>query len=378
MASDCYYRTNSLINVDYIKIDTDTSNNFEESLKEVDYMQFTTVLQKNFKRENINDGEDTGDTDINKTDKFYFTPNLVQAKYFSPEPLDEGVTYNIYRKTPFQKYYDYIGTLEKGAESLLDYNVVNNQYYHYMAWLEFVATKDETELSNAESETEYYCYEDRDENYNLRNLKTSFDRWSICDIEESNEEGVYNKIGNTWILGLNMQNPEIAHNLSISAYDTLGRYGKISMGQKKYDSSNFTGLLGDMEEYTLYNIGSHDTQITGEPSNEFYMADGEPIKNNNYLLFNMNNKQIYRYTEKINLQSPYARETEKLESWKEFCANGNLKLLRDIKGNAWIVQIIDSPKSTIELSGNISQTTISFSWQEIEDISSYSIVGVLD
>ena len=96
MADNCYYRTNSLIYVDYIKIDTDTSNTFEESLKEVDYMQFTTVLQKNFKKENPNNEENTGGTGINETDKFYFTPNLVQAKYFPPEPLDEGVTYNIY------------------------------------------------------------------------------------------------------------------------------------------------------------------------------------------------------------------------------------------------------------------------------------------
>lgn len=352
MASDCYYRTNSLINIDYIKIDMDTSNTFDESLKKVDYMQFTTVLQKNFIKKEDNEND-------NKEDNFYFTPNLVQAKYFSPEPINEGVTHNIYRKTPFQKYYNYICTLEKGAESLLDYNIANNQYYHYMAWLEFVNTK---------GEPEYYCYEDRDENCNLQNLKTTFDRWSICDIEESDEEGVYNKIGSTWILGLNMENPEISHNLSISTYDTLGRYGKISMGQKKYDSSSFTGLLGDIEEYISYNIGNHDVQIPIELSN---------IRNNNDLLFNFRNKTRYEYTEKINLLNPYARETEKLESWKEFCSNGNLKLLRDIKGNAWIVQIIDSPKSTIEMSSNVSQTTISFSWQEIENVSNCSIVDIL-
>lgn len=359
MADNCYYRTNSLINVDYIKIDAETNDSFDESLRKKGTMQFSTVLQKDF------DVRESQNKDIN----FQFSPNLVQAKYFSPEPIDSNVIYNIYRKTPFQKYYDYICTLDNGADSLLDYNVANNQYYHYMAWIEFI---------NDNNQTEYYCYEDRDDNYNLQNLKTTFNRWSICDIEESSEDGIYNKIGNIWTLGLNMQNPEISHNLSITNYDTLGKYGKISMGNKNYDSSSFTGLLGDMKEYTIYNIGGHSKQITGEPPNEFYMADGEIIKNNNYLLFNANNKQTYRYTEKINLQNPYARETEKLESWKKFCANGNLKLLRDIKGNAWIVQIIDSPKSTIELSGNLSQTTISFSWQEIEDVSNYSIIDILN
>ena len=99
---------------------------------------------------------------------------------------------------------------------------------------------------------------------------------------------------------------------------------------------------------------------------------------NKKALFKYNNKDIYRYTEKENLQSLYARETEKLESWKEFCANGNLKLLKDIKGNAWIVQIIDSPRSSIELNSNIYQTTINFSWQEMENVSDYSIIDVLN
>ena len=54
MASNCYYRTNSLINVDYIKIDTDTSNTFEEksyerdlnflSIKELVYIEQATKI----------------------------------------------------------------------------------------------------------------------------------------------------------------------------------------------------------------------------------------------------------------------------------------------------------------------------------------------
>ena len=52
--------------------------------------------------------------------------------------------------------------------------------------------------------------------------------------------------------------------------------------------------------------------------------------------------------------------------------------LKDIKGNAWIVQIIDSPRSSIELNSNIYQTTINFSWQEMENVSDYSIIEVLN
>ena len=115
--AECYYRTNALINVDYIKIDTELDNTFDESLKKVGAMQYSTILQKDF------DESEKG----NKGSQF--SPNAIQAKYFSPELIDSGVVYNIYRKTPFQKYYDYICTLNNGANSLLDYNIVNNQYY---------------------------------------------------------------------------------------------------------------------------------------------------------------------------------------------------------------------------------------------------------
>jgi len=47
---------------------------------------------------------------------------------------------------------------------------------------------------------------------------------------------------------------------------------------------------------------------------------------------------VCEYTEKkTHLKNAYALETEKLEAWIDFCTDGNLKLLRDIKGNAWLV-----------------------------------------
>ena len=399
-AKECFYQVNSLINVDYIKIDTNIDLEFKDALKKSNKMLTTTVLLKNFQKEKNE------------------SPSIL-AKYFSPAATELKATFIIYRKTPDQKYYDYVCSLTNGAYQFLDYNIVNNQYYHYMAWIEILTNKDKVE---------YLCYEDVEENGNIKYIKTSFDRWTICDIEESSEDGIYIKTGNLWALGLNMDNPEFSHNLSITTWDTLGKYGKVSIGSKNYESSSFTGLLGDMKEYVIYDIPQHGELISGKPpveihKNNYFDSKKKEInrnislieahidnlyfrpnfnetayqslvrqleklkkelsdlerqqKNSNYLLYQKFNKQVYRYTEKINLKNPYARETEKLKAWKEFCANGNLKLLRDIKGHAWIVQIIDSPKNTISLGDNINQTTISFSWQEIEDVNDCSIVTIL-
>lgn len=411
MADNCYYWMNNLLKVDYIKIDTNVDLSYATALSKANKMQTSTTLFKNFfKEDNI-------------------TPSIY-AKYFSPEDIGSASTFVIYRKTPEQKYYDYVCTLTQGDHSFLDYNIVNNQYYHYMAWIEVFTTP---------TTPEYVCYEDIGENGIINYIGTSFDRWSICDIEETNEERTFIKTGNLWSLGLNMDNPELTHNLSITTWDTLGQYGKVSMGAKNYESSSFTGLLGDMKEYVIYDIPQHGEFITGtipperndltkaqenikkdllntqelaletskriqvaeaesnvELTKKLYeMLDGYNLKisqlevamsnlnkesfkiNSNYILYQKLNKQVYRYTEKMDTNNPYARETEKLKSWKEFCANGNLKLLRDLKGHAWIVQITESPKNSISLGDDINQTTISFSWQEIENVNDYSIIKIL-
>ena len=75
-------------------------------------------------------------------------------------------------------------------------------------------------------------------------------------------------------------------------------------------------------------------------------------------------------------RNAYALETEKLDAWLKFCSDGELKLLRDMKGNAWLVQIAESYSYKIDNASNLKQTTISFTWKEAEDINSYSIIGL--
>ena len=77
----------------------------------------------------------------------------------------------------------------------------------------------------------------------------------------------------------------------------------------------------------------------------------------------------------MNLDNYYAREVEKMQAWREFCNNGRLKLLKDIKGNAWIIQILANPSRKVDIQAGIMPTAISFEWQEVEDINSVSIIG---
>ena len=169
-----------------------------------------------------------------------------------------------------------------------------------------------------------------------------------------------------WSFKYNLEGEELSHNISVSAMDTLGRYSKISAWTKNYDSSSITVLLGDMKEYKQYsNKTSQEggtVPVTFAPNK---LSQEFDIK-----------EKVYQYTEKDDIANPYSLEIEKLKKWKEFCSDGELKLLRDRKGNAWIVQILEGPVNSINTYSNYQQTTVSFSWQEVEDINKASIVLV--
>ena len=86
-------------------------------------------------------------------------------------------------------------------------------------------------------------------------------------------------------------------------------------------------------------------------------------------------KSLYTYTERDNLAERYSIETEKLIRWREFSTNGKLKLLKDIKRNMWIIQIVSTPSYEIDNKGNVLPTTISFDWEEAMNINDFTIIS---
>lgn len=312
MADNCFVLFNSLLNVSNIKVDSDISLSYEDAIFKKDYMYSTTVLFQNFK-------------------------NMIDAKYFDPKSVEANATFIFYRKTPHQSYYNYMCTLTNSDFSFSDFNIVNNEFYHYLAAIEVPSS----------TGTRYVIYENKEDNGKLQYIKDKWESWSICNIKESTEDNIYLQTGYVWKFRCGIENEDITQNLGVTTWDTLGKYSKVSKGVKNFASGSLSCLLGDMKEYTLYN--SEDS-----------------IEKNQY----------YQYTEKYNTNNWYARESEKFNKWNDFCNDGNLKLLKDKKGNAWIIQIIDNPTASINSISNIEQTTITFSWQEVEDINSTSIIAI--
>lgn len=313
MADNCFVFFNSLTNVSDIKFDADINLSYEEALSKKNYMYSTTLFFQSFKEKTID------------------------AKYFDPDAVEVNGIFTFYKKSPHQNYYNYLCTLDNGAFSFSDFNIANNEMYHYLAAVEVQSS----------TGSKYVIYQNKYDNGDTRYYKDNWEHWSICNVEESTEDGIYLQSGYVWKFLGAIENEDLTQNLSVTAWDTLGRYGKISKGNKNFTSGTLNCLLGNMEEYTLYK------------------SDGQVKKD-----------KVYQYTEKYDTTKFYARENEKYEKWLEFCNDGELKLLKDAKGNAWIVQIVDSPSNSINTQSNYRQTTVSFSWQEVENISEKSIIAI--
>ena len=67
-----------------------------------------------------------------------------------------------------------------------------------------------------------------------------------------------------------------------------------------------------------------------------------------------------------------------MQAWREFCSDGSIKLLKDLKGNKWMIQMLANPSRSVQLDSNLIHTIISFEWQEIEDITTKSIIAIGD
>lgn len=361
-----YLFFNSGIEVDVIKVERNTSLTFQEAIDQKEHRDLiTTTLFNTFDKNTM-------------------------ANYVPPNPMSALATITIYRKTPDQKYLEFVCFLPEGAVSFYDYNIKNNIYYHYVA-----AIPVPVRGSNGQMSMEYKMYENK-------NILTDqliyhhayWKTWSLTNIVESSTvENTYEQTGYTWNLMLNIDSENVTKNTSVTSWDTLGRYPKLSIGKKNYDSATFEGLLGVVAEYDrITEVTDNNMNVTDVSNNVFAYTERFVYQMKIYVKDEETNttypKLVYvdtRTGKELDMTNPedyslvkYATEMQKLEKWKEFVNDGNLKLLKDLKGNSWIVQIMENPVYDIDNKPHSAPTKISFTWQEVENVDNTAIVNFTD
>lgn len=301
---DSYICYNSNISVSNVKI-SKTITNSASHFNEISDLDDNTILLSDFS-------------------------SSVDAWYFNQSGTNNSPFF-IYRKRPEQQYYDYLGQTQKGQNAFTDYNVKNNTKYHYL-----ISTK------SPDGSGKYIVYENLNEDHEspeykedgeLHYLKTAWTEWSICSIAETDKENEYKVVSDrVWLLGGNLESGDIVQNTSVTSWNTLGQYAKVSVGSSNFDSGSITCLLGAIGYSGI----------------------------NSY-------KETY-----TDLNT--SLEKDMIESWKKFVDDKSLKLLKDRKGQKWIIQILGNSTRKIKDETSNQMTVISFQWQEVTDSNKASII----
>lgn len=157
----------------------------------------------------------------------------------------------------------------------------------------------------------YYVFKE-DEDYisaaNTSNeVETCWWDWSIIGLNKSEDGNYYVDTNNIWQFNLNVESADTTHNFTKTEYQNLTRYPKVSIGKINYVSGSLTCLLGQINNNVYY----------------------EPAEMN--------------------------------QAWKDFCVSGEIKLLRDRKGNNLIVEIMSGSSKVMDETTEQART-ITFNW----------------
>ena len=258
--------------------------------------------------------------------------------------------------------------LEDASKTIRDFNIGNNRYYKYVFRLV------ENKISgNVEYQSGI-----------IVPIKTSWQGWSITELHETDDPKVFTATPkDVWKFKYNISNGAQTQNVAKTQQDTLSRYPIFSHGVKNAVGGSVTCLLGHEminADYTNKEwVYERDTS-TSEPSFIWTEING-PFKNLGGYRERLGRVQNFCGTNPDYLSASVLgfrnltsnEAVDMLDKWRDVCYSGNPKLLKDQKGQTFIIQITD-PSNTTNESWEKMPEEISFNWIEIADAKDCRII----
>lgn len=258
--------------------------------------------------------------------------------------------------------------LEDTSGVIRDFNIGNNRYYKYVFRL--VENK-------AGGNIEY-------QSGIIVPIKTSWQGWSITELHETDDPKVFTAAPkDVWKFKYNISNGAQTQNVAKTQQDTLSRYPIFSHGVKNAVGGSVTCLLGrEMinADYTNKEWVYEQDPNTSEP-NFIWRENNGPFKNLGGYRERLGRVQNFCGTNPDYLSASVLgfhnltsnEAVDMLDKWRDVCYSGNPKLLKDQKGQTFIIQITD-PSNTTNESWEKMPEEISFSWIEIADAKDCRII----
>ena len=267
------------------------------------------------------------------------------------ESAAEGLAVTIFRQE--------IGFDEKGNEvpltiyypvdtyvthfHLRDYNIANNRYYRY---------------------TIYPVNEDKPLISVSGTALAKWSGWSITELHplDSSMKRFSVTSDDVWVFNANVETGEQVQNVVYNAQQTLGQFARYSQAKQNYISSSVRCLIGEVlpanyiKQKMAYNVKNTET-------NMYQVETG------------MREVQAGGYQETVpqKLKISSNEKVDMLLAWRKLVHSGNPKLLKDRKGQSFLVLITENSNKTND-SCHLQPDTISFNWVQIGTLDDVQIV----
>lgn len=258
--------------------------------------------------------------------------------------------------------------LENASGTIRDFNIGNNRYYKYVFRLV------ENKIGgNVEYQSGI-----------IVPIKTNWQGWSITELHETDDPKVFTAAPkDVWKFKYNISNGAQTQNIAKTQQETLSRYPIFSHGVKNAVGGSVTCLLGrEMinANYTNKEWVYEQDPNTSEP-NFIWRENNGPFENLGGYRERLGRVQSFCGTNPDYLSASVLgfrnltsnEAVDMLDKWRDICYSGNPKLLKDQKGQTFIIQITD-PSNTTNESWEKMPEEISFSWIEIADAKDCRII----
>lgn len=258
--------------------------------------------------------------------------------------------------------------LENASGTIRDFNIGNNRYYKYVFRLV------ENKIGgNVEYQSGI-----------IVPIKTNWQGWSITELHETDDPKVFTAAPkDVWKFKYNISNGAQTQNIAKTQQETLSRYPIFSHGVKNAVGGSVTCLLGrEMinANYTNKEWVYEQDPSTTEPS-FIWRENNGPFENLGGYRERLGRVQNFCGTNPDYLSASVLgfrnltsnEAVDMLDKWRDVCYSGNPKLLKDQKGQTFIIQITD-PSNTTNESWEKMPEEISFSWIEIADAKDCRII----
>lgn len=315
-------------------------------------------------------GPAEGDPEVSPKNKRYLYKDKVSGFIYQYneryDPSNPDLPDHEFTKTQTYKIYkgEWKPVLVKDTKTAFkDFNVTNHRSYQYII---YPGDSDVLEYGLEVVKQTFANYNGKIWQINIENPTQGSETFGNYDTSSMNGEAVATN-WNYWSISelipqeLTIDAPIIRHKYAVDNNNIwVFKYSLETGAQEHVFNKEEIQTLGQFPKFGFGNMNTSSGSVDAMLGSEII-----PYSQTKY---------IERLKESRVSPLSSNEKAKMLEQWKKFCASKNPKLLKDIKGQSWIVQVISNSNTPQNFVANVPDK-ISFQWKQVDSTENVIIYG---